>query len=113
MANFDALSMVRYGDIDSLQGLILENGIQHKTIAETLMNLGTTIVRFPLMDANPNDIEDWLLAHQVEHQAMASALNLSNPINLMDTNWNDESSFYDWVNTHLSLHQQILSAIGI
>jgi hypothetical protein len=65
------------------------------------------------MDANPNDIEDWLLAHQVEHQAMASALNLSNPVNLMDTNWNDETSFYDWVNTHLSLHQQILSVLGI
>jgi len=111
--NMDALSMVRHGDVDSLQAFIFENGVQHKTFAETLMDNGTVIPRFPLMDANPNDIEDWLLAHQVEHQAMASALNLSNPVNLMDTNWNDEASFYDWVNTHLSLHQQILSAIGI
>ena len=105
--------MVVHGDIDSLQGLIFENGIQHKTFAEALMDQGIVIPRFPLLDANPNDIEDWLLAHQVEHQAMSSALNLSNPINLLDTNWNDESSFYDWVNTHLALQQQILSAIGI
>jgi len=111
--NMDALSMVRHGDVDSLQAFIFENGVQHKTFAEELMDRGPVIPRFPLMDANPNDIEDWLLAHQVEHQAMASALNLSNPVNLMDTNWNDEASFYDWVNTHLSLHQQILSAIGI
>ena len=76
------------------------------------MDAGVVIPRFPLMDANPNDLEDWLLAHQVEHQAMSSALNLSNPVNLMDSNWNDEASFYDWISTHLSLHQQILAALG-
>jgi len=111
--NMDALSIVRHGDTDSLQGFILENGIQHKTFAESLMDQDVVIPRFPLMDANPNDLEDWLLAHQVEHQAMSNALGLSNPINLLDTNWNDESSFYDWLSTHLSLHQQILSALGI
>lgn len=111
--NMDALSMVRHGDIDSLQGFIFENGIQHKTFAEVLMDAGVVIPRFPLMDANPNDLEDWLLAHQVEHQAMSSALNLSNPVNLMDSNWNDEASFYDWISTHLSLHEQILAALGI
>jgi hypothetical protein len=111
--NMDALSMVRHGDVDSLQGLIFENGVQHKTFAEALMDVGVVIPRFPLMDANPNDLEDWLLAHQVEHQAMSSALNLSNPVNLMDSNWNDEASFYDWISTHLSLHEQILAALGL
>jgi hypothetical protein len=111
--NMDALSMVRHGDVDSLQGFIFENGIQHKTFAEALMDVGIVIPRFPIMDANPNDLEDWLLAHQVEHQAMSSALNLSNPVNLMDSNWNDEASFYDWISTHLSLHEQILAALGL
>lgn len=105
--------MVRHGDVDSLKAFILENGIQHKTFAETLMDSGTVIARFPLMDADPNDLEDWLLAHQVEHQALSAVLNLSNPVNLMDTNWNDESSFYDWISTHLSLHEQILVALGL
>ena len=109
----DALSMVKHGDVDSLLGFIFENGIQHKTFAETLMDSGIVIPRFPLMDANPNDLEDWLLAHQVEHQGMAAALNLSNPINLLDTNWNDEDSFYDWISTHLYLHQQILASLGL
>ena len=111
--NMDALSMVRHGDLDSLQGFFFENGIQHQTFADALMDLNTVIPRFPLMDANPNDLEDWLLAHQVEHQAMSSALDLSNPVNLLDSNWNDEVSFYDWISTHLSLHQQILDALGI
>ena len=113
MANMDALSMVRHGDVNSLQGFIFENGVQHKTFAETLIDQNIVIPRFPLMDDNPNDLEDWLLAHQVEHQAMSNALDLSNPINLLDTNWNDESSFYDWLSTHLSLHQQILAALGL
>ena len=50
--------MVKHGDIESLQGFIFENGIQHKTFAEALIDLGTVIPRFPLMDANPNDLED-------------------------------------------------------
>ena len=111
--NMDALSMVKHGDVDSLKAFIFENGTQHKTFAEALMDLGTVIPRFPLLDANTNDLEDWLLAHQVEHQSMSAALNLSNPINLLDTNWNDEASFYDWLSTHLFLHEQIKSALGI
>ena len=40
------------------------------------------------------------LAHQVEHQAFASLLGLENPFNLLDTDWNVESDFYDWLNQH-------------
>lgn len=111
--NMDGLSMVVHGDVDSLKAFILENGMQHKTFAETLMDQGILTARFPMMDADPNDLEDWLLCHQVEHQSISAQLNLSNPVNLMDSNWNDESSFYDWLSTHLSLHQQILSALGL
>jgi hypothetical protein len=111
--NMDALSMVKHGDVDSLKSFFFENGTQHKTFAETLMDQNVVIARFPIMDANPNDLEDWLLAHQSEHQSMSAALNLSNPINLLDTNWNDEASFYDWLSTHLFLHQQIQLALGL
>lgn len=111
--NLDALSMVKFGDEDSLKGFMFENGIQHQTFAETIGRTGTTYSVFPLLDANVNDLEDWLLSHQVEHQAIAQTLNLSNPVNLMDSNWNDENSFYDWLSTHLDIHQQIISALGI
>lgn len=111
--NFDALSMVKFGDVDSLKSFLFENGIQHKTFAETLADQGTLITRFPLMDADPSDLDDWLLAHQVEHQGLSAALDLSNPINLMDSNWNNETSFYDWLATHLSIHQQINDALGL
>ena len=100
--NMDAISLVRHGDIDDLQGFAFENGLQHQLFADTLADSGVLIPKFPLLDINPNDVEDWLLVHQVEHQAMSAALDLSNPVNLLDSNWNDEDSFYDWISTHLS-----------
>ena len=111
--NMDAISLVRHGDIDALQGFVFENGLQHQLFANTLADSGVLIPKFPLLDINPNDIEDWLLVHQVEHQAISAALDLSNPVNLLDSNWNDEDSFYDWISTHLSLHQQIVVALGL
>ena len=92
--NMDALSLVRHGDTDSLQAFALENGLQHQLFADTLADLDIRIPKFPIIDINPNDIEDWLLAHQVEHQAISAELGLSNPVNLLDANWNDEESFY-------------------
>jgi len=109
----DAISLVRHGDTDSLQGFALENGLQHQLFADTLADFDIRIPKFPIIDINPNDIEDWLLAHQVEHQAISAELGLSNPVNLLDANWNDEDSFYDWIGTHLSLHQQIVVALGL
>ena len=111
--NMDALSMVKFGDVDSLQGMLFENGIQHHTFANVLADAGVQIIRFPIMDADPNDLDDWLLAHQSEHQSIATALNLSNPINLLDADWSNEDSFYDWLSTHISLHQQISDTLGL
>jgi vancomycin resistance protein YoaR len=47
------------------------------------------------------------LAHQVEHQAFAGLLGLQNPFNMLDVDFNNETSFYDWLSTHLYIHQQI------
>lgn len=113
MSNFDALSMVKFGNEESLKAFLFENGVQHKTFAETLADLGITVQRFPLMDANPNDLDDWLAMHEVEHLSLSTALNVNNPINLMDVDFNNEASFYDWLATHLSLHQQISDTLGL
>jgi hypothetical protein len=111
--NNDALSLVKFGDVDSLQGFFFENGIQHRLFGDQIALQNIVYARFPIQDANVNDLEDWLLAHQNEHQSLSAILNLSNPINLLDTNWNDESSFYDWISTHLFLHEQIQLALGL
>ena len=111
--NMETLSMVEFGNTDSLQEFLFENGLQHKVFQETFMDAGISVPIFPITDAETSNLDDWLLAHQVEHQAFASLLGLNNPFNMLDVNFNNESDFYDWIASHLYIHQQIVSSLGL
>ena len=111
--NMESLSIVQFGDKEGLKEFLFENGTQHLLFWETLTDLGQTYAKFPLVDANVDNLDDWLLAHQTEHQALAGYLNLSNPFNMLDVNFQDESDFYDWLGTHLTIHQQIADTLGL
>lgn len=109
--DMEALSIVKYGDDESLSAFLFENGLQHRLFQDKLIDQGVVVPSFPLIDANTANIDDWLLAHQVEHQAFAAALNLNNPFNMLDVDFNNESDFYDWIASHLYIHEQILAAL--
>ena len=111
--NMDSLSAVEYGNDDSLQGFLFENGLQHKLFQETLMDAGISVPVYPLTDAVTSNLDDWLLAHQVEHQAYAGLLGLNNPFNMLDVDFNKEEDFYDWLASHLYIHEQIVAALGV
>ena len=111
--NMDTLSIVKFGDVDSLQEFLFENGLQHKLFQETFMDAGISVPIYPLIDADVNNLDDWLLSHDVEHEAFASLLGLNNPFNMLDTNWNVEDDFYDWIASHLYIHEQITVALGL
>lgn len=111
--DFDALSMVKYGDTESLGVFLFENGLQHRLFQQTFMDQGIGVPIYPIMDADTDNLDDWLQAHQVEHQAFANILGLNNPFNMLDVDFNNESDFYDWLASHLYIHQQIASAMGL
>lgn len=111
--NFDALSMVKFGDKESLGIFAFENGLQHQLFRDTFLDQGIPVPSFPLIDINTANIDDWLLAHQVEHQAFAGQLGLENPFNMLDVDFNNETSFYDWLANHLYIHQQIAATLGL
>jgi hypothetical protein len=111
--NFDILSIVTFGDIESLHDFLFENGVQHQTFWNKLAQNNITYSKLPITDADPANLDDWLLAHQVEHQALSEILNLENPFNMLDVDFNNEIQFYDWLGTHLTIHQQIASALGL
>jgi len=111
--DFDTLSIVKFGDVESLNVFLFENGLQHRLFRDTFFDQGIAVPAFPLIDADPNNLDDWLLAHQVEHQSFANLLDLDNPFDMLDTDWNDESDFYDWLSSHLSIHQAIASSLGL
>ena len=68
---------------------------------------------YPLIDADPNNLDDWLQMHELVHQAEARVLNQQSPFNLLDTDWNKESDFYDWISVHLYLHEQTVATLGL
>jgi hypothetical protein len=111
--DFETLSIVEFGDNDSLQEFLFANGLQHKVFQETLMDADISVPVYPLIDAETSNLDDWLLAHQVEHQAFAGLLGLNNPFNMLDVDFNNESDFYDWIASHLYIHQQIAESLGL
>ena len=111
--DWDALGMVKFGDAESLDVFLFENGVQHRLFQQTFQDSGISVPVFPLMDANTGNLDDWLLAHQVEHQAFADQLGLSNPFNMLDVDFNKESDFYDWLSNHLYIHEQIANSLGL
>ena len=113
MTNTAALSNVIFGDVDSLGEFLFENGLEHQLFRETFMDNGIQVPAYPLTDANPDNLDDWLLAHQDEHQSFAALLGLNNPFNMLDVDFNVEEDFYDWIASHLFIHQQIIAALNI
>lgn len=111
--NMDSLSIVTFGDIESLDEFLFENGLQHKMFRETFMSQGIVTPAYDLFDANPDNLDDWLLSHSDEHTAFANLLGLNNPVNMLDVDFNVEDDFYDWLASHLYIHQQIASVLGI
>jgi hypothetical protein len=111
--NFDALASPIFGQSDSLRDFLFENAIQHQNFADRLAQQDLVVQRYPLTDVDPEQLDDWLQVHQIEHQQIATYLNLNNPFNLLDTDWNQEDDFYDWIQQHLLIHENIARALGV
>ena len=111
--NMNDLNSVEWGDTEGLQIFLLENALQHTLFKTTLSLQNKKVPSFNLFDVQIENIDDWLLPHQDEHQVFASYLGLSNPINLLDMNWNNENQFYDWVSDHYQIHESIAKALGV
>jgi len=111
--NMEVLSYVKFGDKDGLGEFLFENGTQHLLFYQILADQGILVPQYPITDADPSNLDDWLFVHNQEHERLASILNLDNPFQLLDSDWNVEDDFYDWIGVHQTIHQQIASALGV
>jgi hypothetical protein len=93
--------------------MIFENAQQHQTFFIQLLDQDIIIPKYPLGDADLDDLDDWLWSHYQEHEALANRLSLENPFDLFDTDWNQEDDFYEWLQGHLSVHQSIINRLGL
>jgi hypothetical protein len=111
--DFDTLSFVEHGNDESLHAFLFENAMQHNAFHGALVSIGVDLPAYPIMDANTRNLDDWSLCHYAIHQAEADALQLSNPINMLDVDFAKKGSFEDWLETHLLAHQETAGALGL
>ena len=111
--NMEALSYVKFGDRDGLDEFLFENAQQHKLFYEVLMDKGITTPFYPIFNAEPANLDDWLFVHNEMHQRLATTLNLDNPFQLLDSDWKVEEDFYDWIGVHQTIHEQIAKQLGV
>ena len=111
--NMDNLSTVEFGDQDGLRVMFFENQIQHQLFYNILADQNIISAFYPLGDAEFTDLDDWLLMHWNQHFSLADLLSLTSPFELIDTDWNQEDDFNDWVQQHLLIHQNIAATLGV
>ena len=111
--NMQDLNSVEWGNTESLNTFLLENALQHQLFRTTFANGGLKTPSYNLFDLQIENIDDWMLPHQDEHQSFAAYLGLQNPINLLDMNWNNEDQFYDWISDHYFIHAAIAGTLGL
>ena len=111
--NMNNLSYVRFGDKDGLGEFLFENGVQHRLFHQILADKNILYPKYPVTDASTDNLDDWLFVHNQEHQSLATILVLDNPFQLLDSDRNVEDDCYDRLGVHLTIHQQIASALGV
>ena len=111
--NMEALSYVKFGVRDGLGEMLFENGVQHQLFYEILADQGILIPRYPITDADPSNLDDWLFVHNQEHEALARILNLDNPFQLINADWRVEDDFYDWIGVHQTIHVLIAQQLRV
>ena len=77
------------------------------------MDRGIITPLYPIYNADPSNLDDWLFVHNDMHQRLASTLNLDNPFQLLDSDWRVEEDFYDWIGVHQTIHEQIAKQLGV
>jgi len=111
--NMDSLAAVEFGDKDGLRVMLFENQMQHQLFYNVLADTGQLSTFYPLGDAEFTDLDDWILLHYQQHLSLSELLSTSSPFELIDTDWNQEDDFNDWVQAHLLLHQGIVAQLGL
>lgn len=111
--NMQDLNSVEWGNTEGLEVFLLENALQHQLFKNTFNTRNQIVPSYNLFDVQIENIDDWMLPHQNEHQAFAEYLGLGNPVNLLDMNWNNEEQFYDWISDHYYIHYAIAASLGL
>lgn len=113
------MNLVDFTDIDvskpeSLRSFFDSNYLVHETLYNAILTkYGAVIEHYPLFVEAMPPSADWLLTHDREHKAIASALSLSLPPDLDSCDFTNQQIVDDWMYDHNLLHLQLEQVIGL
>jgi hypothetical protein len=92
---------------------MFENYTQHELFRSALFEQGINCPAYPITDIDVDNLDDWMLMHQNEHQFFSAVLGLPNPFNMLDADFRKEDDFYDWISQHYLIHEEIAATLGL
>jgi hypothetical protein len=111
LMNLSPFVDVRFGDKEAFEQFIFMHLITHNNIAEYLADQNLKIDNYPL--DNLDQQKDWLLTHQLVHNAIAGRLSLAAPPDLELYDLLKREEFDDWQSLHGQEHDRVFLAIGV
>lgn len=108
MPSLDILGDCSFEDKIGILVFLQAHAARHSAYAQAA---ATTLKQpFASSDFNQYPDSDWFQRHYNVHTQLASIIVPNATIDitvLMDYDWSDEDSFYQWMQTHTALHTQI------
>lgn len=110
--NIGLQSATLFGDSDGYLEFLGDHAMAHLQYQQAMfVQAGVQIPGFDM--AELGDPKEWALSHYEIHRAINSVLKLPEPADLLDFDIKNESSFYDWMNNHQSLHDLTDAILGL
>jgi hypothetical protein len=110
--NLASIADAKMSDAEQARQLFDANFLLHETINNQLLSLGIVLPHFPLWVDESAD-QDWLEAHNREHQSWSAALNIGEIPSLDTVDFKDDVMANDWIQRHLQHHSIVASALGL
>ena len=101
---------------ESWGGFELMHGMAHQKVYDTINQkdtLGNVPAFSPLFDFPREDNSDYLLDHWRVHQSNAQLLGITLPYYLSTADFQNQSSFVDWLAQHAVIHANENTALGL
>lgn len=102
------------GDANGLSVWAFAHLAHHRDINRRIFEtLGTTLTDYVLDPIDLTDMGDWLVQHQIMHDAMNQTLYGAQGYNLQSLEWRDYSNLQEWLAQNYAEHARAATTLGV
>ena len=93
------------------QDFFFRNALDHRIWVDTEYQNGIQLADLPMFDYD--QLEDWLAIHDLQHRAIAAALNQGVTPDIRTLDFEDDSVWTQWVKSHSQMHLLVNQQLGL